>query len=194
MKNISKPNLPTLLFLIAFLEMALVISFAGYKLYCLAKYTSILRVKTIELQNRTEIADTVNILNDEKKKLEGQLIDEKRYFFTDAALLQFLKDLEPKAGNYGISVNSISFGNLVSVSESLKDLKTLSISFSMTGSYNGIVRFVESIENSRPIAKPNQISFSLSNVKSPEGPGMINTSILFPVETRSSDKWFFQGE
>lgn len=183
-----------LLFLIVFLEIALIIGSAGYKLYYLALNTNVLRTKTIELQKKTEISDTVNLLNDEAKKLEGQLLDEKSYFFTDRAMLQFFKDLELKASNYGILLSSVSFGNLVPISESLTDLKTLSISFSMSGSYSNINRFIGSLENSRPIVKPTQFSFSLQDVQSPETTGTISATISFFVETKSSGKWSFQGE
>ncbi len=200
MKKSKKANKLVIFFTIAILEMAAVGGFIGYKSYLIGKNVKILHKKTAVLAEKTALAQVANDLEIQKTEKETAIEKNKKLFFNDISLMDFLKNLYGTASVYNLSINSISFSNLSDAASTNPPIKLLPVNLSISGTqYNDIINFLAFLEKKGYSLKPNTTSIntssrikdiSLSGTKSRTA---ISLSFTVYVQTNSSGGWSYKG-
>ncbi len=193
----KKSNKLKIFFTVSIVEMLVVAIFFGYIFYELASKSKELHKKTVILQQKTELAQVANDLENQKLQIEKQIIIEKGKFFNDNSLMSFLKNLSDIASAYGLSLDGISFGKLKQEASLNPPVMLLPVSVSLSGnSYDGFVKFLAYLERQGYSIKANSVSVlpGARNLNNRKSGGNVSASFVIYVETFSENKWSYGGK
>ncbi len=200
MKRNKKINKLAVFFTISILEIVSVAGFIGYKSYLIGENVKTLHKETATLQEKTALAQVANDLEQQVSEKESEIEKDKKLFFEDVSLMNFLKNLYGTASVYNLSVNSISFGGLKDAVNTNLSIKMLPVSLSIVGNkYDDIVNFLSFLEKKGYSVKPNAISIRNSReIKKPLSAGgkagaAVSLSLTIYVQTNSTGGWSYQG-
>ncbi len=180
-------------FTVAIVEMVLVAGFFGYKTYLFIGNMKILNKETVVLKQKTANAAVAVDIERENEKVVQEMSGLKDKFFDDTSLLYFLKDFATIASAYGISINSIGFGGLQKVADTVPPIKGLPVNMSISGSFDSLIKFLSYLEKYKYFVVPENLSAGGISETGRKARGM-SISLTFYVQTLSKGAWSYGGK
>jgi len=188
MRKSKKIKTINIFLIIVIIEIVGVIGFLGFNVFTLTKNIKKLDNATIILHQKIDNANTIESLKADLSKTNASINDIEAMFFDDKSLLNFLKGLSSDALKFGIDINTISFGNIITVQDTAPSLKALPISLNVSSGYDNLANFLKFLETHNRYIVENSVSYSTGE--------KANTSIniTFYVRTASVDRWTYKGD
>ncbi len=182
-------------FTLAILEMFIVAAILGYFAYGIVSTSGKLRKRTSVLEQKTELAQVANDLENQKAEVETEIKNVRKRFFNDQSLMVFLKKVDHIASAYGLSIEKISFGRLKTGDNPNQSVAILPVSISVKGGdYDSVVKFMSYLEKQKYSMKPNSVSLNyVSSRKASikEQGTMADISFSVYLITFSKDVWSY---
>ncbi|MGB9695483.1 MAG: hypothetical protein ACPLZB_05835 [Caldisericaceae bacterium] len=186
--NSKKIKAVNLFIIVAVIEMVGITGFVGFKVFGLSKNIRKLNDENVVLHQKIESANTIESLKSDLATTNDNFAKTTAFFFDDNSLLAFLKALSNNASKYGISVNSVSFGNIGIALDANPPIKTLPVTLQISSSYDGLDNFLKYLETFNKYIIENSVSFTSGEKAN------TSVSITFYVITQSTDRWTYTGE
>ncbi len=204
MKKNKKTNGLALFFTLAILEMVVVGSFYGFRIYQIASTSKALKKSSRILKEKTAEAEVASLLEKQEQEKSTEIKKLKSEIFSDSTLFTFLKNLDKTAKAYNLGVQSISFGETKNLTNTKPPVKELSLNIEMSGqNYDSLINFLSYLENKGYTIKPNSVSFNGSfsnNSGSMQAKAnrsikkQISMTFTIYVQTNSETHWYYGGE
>ncbi len=204
MKENKKTKGLALFFTLAILEMVIVGSFYGFRIYQIASTSKALKKSSRILKEKTAEAEVANLLEKQEQEKSTEIKKLKSEIFSDNTLFTFLKNLDKTAKAYNLGVQSLSFGEIKNLTNTKPPVKELSINIEMSGqNYDSLINFLSYLENKGYTIKPNSVSFNGSFSNNSGGmqskanrsiKKQISMTLTIYVQTNSETHWYYGGE
>ncbi len=204
MKENKKTKGLALFFTLAILEMVIVGSFYGFRIYQIASTSKALKKSSRILKEKTAEAEVASLLEKQEQEKITEIKKLESEIFSDNTLFAFLKNLDKTAKAYNLGVQSISFGEIKNLTNTKPPVKELSINIEMSGqNYDSLINFLSYLENKGYTIKPNSVSFNGSFSNNPGGmqskanrsiKKQISITFTIYVQTNSETRWYYGGE
>ncbi|BAL81440.1 hypothetical protein [Caldisericum exile] len=176
-------RLTNIFIIIALIEIALVLFYAGFLTFSLYSTSRALSLKTAELQELVAQSGTIETLKSQIEKSKASISEIKSNFFNDDSLLSFFKNFYDICASNGADLQHITFSTLSTVLDTSPPLKTLPVSIEFKANYNSVIKIFEYLENYKMHIK--EVNFSFHGIDS-------SLDIVFYVFTNSSDRWVYE--